>query len=668
MARRGCLLGVAIMAFLLSLAWGPPTARAVGTPQSTMVNVVPAAWTPNIKNGAVKAMAQVGSKLIVGGTFTSVSPAKSSTTYSRNYIFAIDAATGAIDTGFVPSVDRVVYALLPAPDGVSVYVGGGFTTVNGVASKSLARLNVSTGAAVAGFRAPGMNGVVNDLNLSGGRLYLGGTFTLVGGAAHGGLASVNPSTGAVDGFMNLQVSGHHNCGVVDGAVCGAVGVKKFDIAPDGSRMVADGNFTKVSGYSRDQIVMILLGGSSAVVDPNWATLGYTKPCFFRRYDSYVRGLQFSPDGSYFVVISTGGYYAGSFQLCDVAARWETNAIGSDVQPTWADYTGTDSLFSVAVTGTAVYVGGHQRWLNNPYGQDNPGAGAVPRPGLAALDPATGVPLSWNPGRNPRGIGAEALLATPEGLWVGSDTNYIGNYTYFRPKIAFFPLAGGKTLPPGDIGQLPGYLYLLGHAADDVEQRSYDGTVVGPTTILPNSGTAWSQARGAFMVDGTLYYGWSDGYLYRRSFDGATFGPAALIDPYDDPYWSNVQTGSGQTYRGALPRFYSQIPNVTGMFFAGGKLYYTMAGGRQGLYYRTFSPESGIVNHPELTADVNPLWASAGNMFLSGSELYYVSRADGKLHRVAFVDGHPVDSTSVFVSGPSIDCNDWRGRALFLYAS
>ena len=305
-------------------------------------------------------------------------------------------------------------------------------------------------------------------------------------------------------------------------------------------------------------------------------------------------------------------------------------------------------------------------MNNPYGQDSPQGGAVPRPGLAALDPLTGVPLSWNPGRNPRGHGAEALLATPAGLWVGSDTNYIGNYTYLRPKIAFFPLAGGKTLPPGHIGQLPGNLYLLGHSGDDVERRSYDGTTVGATTTLPSSGIAWKQARGAFMVDGTLFYGWSDSYLYRRTFDGTTFGPGTRIDPYDDPYWSDVSTGSGQTYRGHLPRFYPEIPNVTGMFFAAGRLYYTISG-RQILYYRTFSPESGIVNHPKLTTDTNAIWANVGDMFLSGSRLYYVTRADGNLHGVDFVNGKPVDSTSVVVSGPHVDGNDWRGQALFLYA-
>ena len=86
-------------------------------------------------------------------------------------------------------------------------------------------------------------------------------------------------------------------------------------------------------------------------------------------------------------MTTGAYRAGS--LCDAA--------GPSQQPTWVDYTGGDTLSSVAVTGTAVYVGGHQRWMNNSFAADTAGPGAVAREGIAALDPVNGLPLSWNPG-------------------------------------------------------------------------------------------------------------------------------------------------------------------------------------------------------------------------------------------------------------------------------
>ena len=50
--------------------------------------------------------------------------------------------------------------------------------------------------------------------------------------------------------------------------------------------------------------------------------------------------------------------------------------------------------------------------------------------------------------------AFALLATPSGLWVGSDTTYIGNRQAFRGRVAFFPVAGGAGVPPTSTAQLP----------------------------------------------------------------------------------------------------------------------------------------------------------------------------------------------------------------------
>ena len=167
-----------------------------------------------------------------------------------------------------------------------------------------------------------------------------------------------------------------------------------------------------------------------------------------------------------------------------------------------------------------------------------------------------------------------------------------------------------------------------------------------------------------MINDTVYYGWSDSNLYKRTFDGTTFGPATLIDPYNDPVWSNVQTGSGQTYRGMKPDFYAQIPNVSGMFFAGGRLYYTLLGDPK-LYSRAFTPNSGIIGAVQTVADTTMNWSDTGGMFLVSGKLYVATRADGVLRRVTFTGGRPSAGTATAVSGPAIDGNDWRSRALFL---
>ena len=167
-----------------------------------------------------------------------------------------------------------------------------------------------------------------------------------------------------------------------------------------TQMVVIGNFKTADGLLRDQVAQIDLTGSKAVVRTDWATNRYSPYCFNWAFDSYVRGVSYSPDGSYFVVAATGGGVADT--LCDGAARFETKAVGTAVDPTWVDESGGDTNWAVTVTDTAVFVGGHQRWANNPYGSDNASPGAVPRPGLVALDPSQRSPASVEPRSQPPG--------------------------------------------------------------------------------------------------------------------------------------------------------------------------------------------------------------------------------------------------------------------------
>ena len=209
---------------------------------------------------------------------------------------------------------------------------------------------------------------------------------------------------------------------------------------------------------------------------------------------------------------------------------------------WVAYTGQDTLLSVAVTDTAVYVGGHQKWMQRrrQSGADQQ-AGQVPRPGLAALDPLNGVPLSWNPGRNPRGVGAEELLATDNGLYVGSDTEYIGDQLYRRERLAFFPIDGGTAPVSQPDPVLPRTVYRFNGTA--MTAFTFTGSSATTPVTIPNpGGQNWNNMRGAFMIGNKLVYGWNDGKMYYRTFDGTTYGPAVLIDPYNDPTWSNVTIG------------------------------------------------------------------------------------------------------------------------------
>ena len=79
---------------------------------SEIVSETPRGNTPHVMDGAVLAITQVGNMVVVGGTFTSVSPSGSfndpSDDLVRRGLFAFNATTGRINTAFDPDVDGEV--------------------------------------------------------------------------------------------------------------------------------------------------------------------------------------------------------------------------------------------------------------------------------------------------------------------------------------------------------------------------------------------------------------------------------------------------------------------------------------------------------------------------------------------------------------------------------
>ncbi|MEH1016833.1 hypothetical protein V6U90_27500, partial [Micromonospora sp. CPCC 206060] len=530
----------------------PPAAWVATAPaHSTLVAGVPANNTPDITDGTVFAIHDAGTKVIAAGSFSKVENRNSDVSIPRTYVLAFDKATGTVDEAFAPTVDGEVRAVIAGPTAGTVYIAGNFNTVNGVTRRKLALLNLADGSLTAGFAGPAFNGLVMDVVLFGNRLLVGGIFTTAGNAnPRGGLASLNAATGALDSYLTTTLTENHNWDGVSGAKAG-VGAEKLALAPDGSSLVVIGNFKKADGVLHDQIVKLDLGETSATI-ADWNTSRYTPRCAYKAFDSYVRDVTFAPDSSYFVVVTTGAGFVDT--LCDAAARFEANATGSDLQPTWVAYSGGDTFLSVGISEQAVYVGGHLRWVNNSLGKDKAQPGAVGRASLAALDPVNGLPLAWNPGRHPRGYGVAEMLVTPQGIWIGSDQSWIGNFQYRRERIAFFPLAGGRAPHATTSAGLPGKVYQVGglqsskypvkmgrvhiKPADGsrppiegatrpgpvpephrVLVRSYDGaTTVGAQTALVNSdATLWANTKGAFWVGGTLFYGMGS-TLHRRSFN------------------------------------------------------------------------------------------------------------------------------------------------------
>jgi len=390
-----------------------------------VVSADPVDYTPHVLDGIVNAFALVGRKVVVGGSFTRVQNAGESREMRRTNLFAFDLYTGKVDESFAPVLDGTVYALAPGA-GDTVYVGGAFDTVNHWPAHALTRLSLEDGRAVHGFTPWVRGGEVNALVAHGGHLYVGGDFRRIGEAERPALARLDARTGALDPTFT----------VTPGDPPRRARLRVYAMALSRDRLAVDGAFTTLDGLSRPQLGLIDIGRNPARVAP-WRTAAYAPDCW-SAFPWYVRGLDFSPDGKYFVVVTTGGpkHRGGTGPTCDSAARFETYSRGNNIHPTWINHTGGDSLYSVAVTGAAVYVGGHQRWLNNPHGSDTPGPGAVSRKGIGAIHPVTGRALAWNPTRT-RGVGVKAFLAHKGGLLVGSDTTELGRE--YHARVGMFPL-------------------------------------------------------------------------------------------------------------------------------------------------------------------------------------------------------------------------------------
>ncbi|HZN77041.1 MAG TPA: malectin domain-containing carbohydrate-binding protein [Micromonosporaceae bacterium] len=841
MANHPLLRRLATGTLVLAVGLVGATTAVAGPGHTNIVGSEPSNATPNIMNGSTKAIYDAGTKVIAVGDFTTVQNRNSSVDITRNYVVAFDKATGLVDNAFAPTVDNEVNAVIAGPTPGTVYLAGKFNTVNGVTRRKVALLNVSNGSLVTAFATPAFNGAVNDIVLVGSRVLVGGIFTTVGGQPRNGLASLNATTGARDDYLVTALTEHHNWTEAEDGAKAGVGADKLAASPDGTKLVVIGNFKFADAVLHDQVLKLDLGPTVATI-ADWNTDDYQPRCAWWAFDSWVRDVAFSPDGSYFAIVGTGAPNGGS--LCDAVAKWDASATGPNLSPIWVDWSGGDTFYSVTITEQAVYVGGHIRWMNNRFGGDSAQQGAVGRPSIAALDPLSGRVLKWNPGRHPRGVGVTELYPTPEGLWLGYDTKWMGNFQYRRERIAFLPHSAGyaphSTTPaslPGDVYQAGGAaptnvlyrvntggplvgsldggpdwsadsgttnplrntgsnsaswnpvgsvdgtvpastpsaiysserwdpgsspemqwdlpvpagtsvsvrLYFanqctctqnvgqrrfnvsidgttvlsnfdivaaVGHnvgtmrsftvtsdgvvdidfghivenplingieiinlsapppppgSENNVYVRTYDGgTAVGAQSPVANpDGTTWSTARGGFWVGGTLFYNMG-GVLNRRTFDGTTFGTPSIVDPYHDPYWDLVETDSGpagQTYVGVTVNFYPEIPNVTGMFYWGGRLYYTLLG-QSGLFWRWFSPDSGVISPEKITVAGATQFIDAGGVFVSGDKLYIVNRTNGQLSRMDWIGGAP-SGTPTVVSGPAVDGQDWRGKAVFV---
>jgi hypothetical protein len=633
-------VAAAIPGFIVGM--GSSIAQAApSTPvTSTLVSANPADNVPHALNGAVFAFAEIGDTVYVGGSFTAVRTADSTARIARSYLFGYDRATGALRSTFAPVLNGVVQSMAVSPDG-KLIVGGGFNTVNGVSRKNLVELDPATGATVTSWVGRSDGGVVRRLVVRQNRLYIGGSFHWVNGTQHSLLARLNATTGAIDPTFQVDASV---------ARAKAELVWGLDVAPDGNTMVAVGNFTRVNGQVRNQVVVVDVSATPAVAD--WSTQQYVAPCASGTFAFYARDVDFSDDSSYFVIGADGGRETGAY--CDTLTRWETNVRGAGLKATWVQETGRDSITSVEAADNVIYLAGHFRWLNNSNANDTAGAGAIDRYGYGALDPINGMPMAWNPSR--RGAPAGTVTWGPivselwrgsTGLFAGYDSDGLGKE--YHGRMGMFPLAGGRTVAAVNApSATSGYLYL-GGTAGQLTRVPFNGTTLGTPVVTSQPNVV---APGAsFVVGNRLYYARTDRAAGTNGqLQVATFTAGKAAAPW---------LGSGFNAWFAAAR-------MTGAFYLDGRMYYTVSGDSK-LYYRFLEPDGSVVGCTAfVVASPGLSWSAVRGMTYAAGKIVY-GGTDGSLRAVPF-NGLSVDGSASVVLTASKAAAKWSSPTLFYAAS
>lgn len=212
----------------------PTTVTADALPTTQIDGV---AWTQLI----------VGGRVYVGGNFANARPAGAAPGTNltpRSNFLAYDLGTGVLVPDVAPAFNAQVRALAASPDGRILYVGGDFTTVNGVRRDRLAALELPSGRLITTF-APPVGYHVHALAVSpdGRTLYVGGNFNAVGGTPRARLAAFDTSNGALRTWAPVAAGGL---------------VQALTVSPDGTRIAVGGRFTSMNGSDRPGYGLALL--------------------------------------------------------------------------------------------------------------------------------------------------------------------------------------------------------------------------------------------------------------------------------------------------------------------------------------------------------------------------------------------------------------------------
>jgi hypothetical protein len=360
-------------------------------------------------NGPVRTIAQAGSVLWIGGSFTQATDPGGDPVSVANLVPIGDVSGRIVASMHIPAVTSsgggaIVIDSSIGPDG-NLYFAGTFTAVDGERRHNVAAIDPLTGALLP-FDAS--SGPAMSVLATASAIFVGGprlrSFQLDGSATPGytpPLADVDPLLRGHDTSPNVR-----------------------DIVPLGADALVVAcqcdTFTDRNGTSHVKAAVQIDASTGDVSD--WHPAGLPN-------DSGAFGIAAivhddPRSGAPTVYLAAGGSdFTAAYDASSGAQRWRTDTSGSSQAIAW--YEGD------------LVVGGHFDWTQEPGGpscadNDHPVAGCYHSPKLVAMDPADGNVVvdpgdPWNPGICCRYNGVWALMSDANGgiLHVGGEFTRMG---------------------------------------------------------------------------------------------------------------------------------------------------------------------------------------------------------------------------------------------------
>lgn len=435
-SRRLVPASLIVAAALGLLLWATPGAEAsdLEVPHVGLVPEIPRIDFPDVLDGNVYAVSEVGHWIVVGGDFQQVQ-LQDGTIITQPHLVAYDRDTGAFVPEFDPAPNNPVHAITEGLAGDEVFVGGQFNNIGGRPRSKLAKLSLPDGTVDATWIA-NVSAVVTDIEITpDNRMFVGGSFKKVKGNDHDNVVELDPVTGDVVAGFNFAFTGE------GGSRSGGQHIKHLEATPDGDTLVVVHSALNIDGNQRRGAATFDISTQGAASLTSWSMNSFW---IGAPQGANPTDADLSPDGTFFSMSTIVG---NSPPWHDTTVTMPV-AGGPNTSPLWT-HAMRDSVYAIGISNNAVYVGGHFcRIASGPGPTNNDGlvktctgsaqAGAW-RWQIAALDPADGTPLDWDPGSNSF-HGVEELTVTDRGLLLGHDGSQLNNRTVGR--AGFFDFGPG----------------------------------------------------------------------------------------------------------------------------------------------------------------------------------------------------------------------------------